>query len=164
MKIKSMGLAVAIVGAFAGNASATIVDNTNLAAGWHNGTGTVNGHFTVDQEANGVELGLRAGVRFVGPITPNSNSNVYIAPISPSGDTLALWNFEYSYDPGTLLNTSTTITITDNHGDSFGALPLSLFSDNTTAGPRSRTARTSDFSRSLSAGSTRLRLQSTQLI
>jgi hypothetical protein len=89
---KSIWIAAAIVTMLAGNASATIVDNTNLAAGWHNGTGTVDGHFTADQEANDVELGLRAAIRFVGPLTPSGTT--YSAPVSPSGDTLALWNFE----------------------------------------------------------------------
>lgn len=117
---------------FAGGASATTINNSTLTAGWHNGKGTVDGHFTVDQEANGVELGLRAAVRFVGPITPVDA--IYTAPISLSGNTLALWNFEYSYDPGSNLGTSTTLTISDNHGNSFGALPLSFITDNTTAG------------------------------
>jgi hypothetical protein len=90
----------------------------------------VDGHFTVDQE-NGVELGLRAGIRFVGPITPTGN--VYTAPVSPTGNTLALWNFEYSYDPGINTGTVSVITITDNLGHSFGAFPLAPF-DNTSAG------------------------------
>jgi hypothetical protein len=132
MKFKSVGLAAAVIVAFAGNASATTIDNSNLAAGWTNGTGTVNGHFTIDREADGVELGLRAAVRFVAPITPNGgNTNVYTAPLGTSGGA-ALWNFEYSYNPGTLIGTTTTIAISDNHGNNFGPLDLSLFPDNTT--------------------------------
>jgi len=124
--------AVATVLAFAGinSASATIVNNTTLTAGWHNGTGTVDGHFTVDQE-NGAELGLRAAIRFVGPITPSGN--VYVAPVSSPGSTLALWNFEYSYDPGTNSGTTTYISISDNHGHAFSDFQLFVF-DNTFAG------------------------------
>jgi len=125
-------LMAAAVLAFAGlnGASATTIDNTTLTAGWHNGTGTVDGHFTVDQE-NGVELGLRAAIRFVGPITPSGN--VYFAPVSTAGSTKALWNFEYSYDPGTNAGTSTYLTISDNHGHTLSNLLLSPF-DNTFAG------------------------------
>ena len=130
MSLKALGGAVLIVFGCIGSASATIIDNTTLTAGWHNGTGTVDGHFTVDQE-NGVELGLRAAIRFVGPITPSGN--VYTAPISPTGDTLALWNFGYSYDPGINTGTVTTIAISDNLGHSFPALSLAPF-DNTAAG------------------------------
>src|SRR5450432_1044337 len=64
MNFKSLSVAGLIILSCIGSASATIIDNTTLTAGWHNGTGTVDGHFTVDQE-NGVELGLRAGIRFV---------------------------------------------------------------------------------------------------
>jgi hypothetical protein len=130
MNFKSLSVAGLIISSCIGSASATVIDNTTLTAGWHNGTGTVDGHFTVDQE-NGVELGLRAGIRFVGPITPTGN--VYTAPLSPTGDTLALWNFEYSYDPGVNTGTATTIAITDNLGHSFPAFSLAPF-DNTAAG------------------------------
>lgn len=124
------------------SASATVVDNTTLTAGWHNGTGTVDGHFTVDQE-NGVELGLRAAIRFVGPITPSGN--VYVAPVSTPGSTLALWNFEYSYDPGRNSGTTTSITITDSLGHSFTNFPLDLFSDNTHVGTASQNSENIGF-------------------
>lgn len=130
MNFRILAWAVVVMSGLTGSASATIIDNTTLTAGWHNGTGTVDGHFTVDQD-NGVELGLRAGIRFVGPITPTDN--VYTASLSPTGDTLALWNFEYSYDPGINTGTTTTIKIKDNLGHFFGAFPLAPF-DNTSAG------------------------------
>jgi hypothetical protein len=141
VNFKSLSVAVLAILSCIGSASATIIDNTTLTAGWHNGTGTVDGHFTVDQE-NGVELGLRAGIRFVGPITPTGN--VYTAPLSPTGDALALWNFEYSYDPGVNTGTVTTIAIADNLGHSFPAFPLFPF-DNTAAGTASQNSENIGF-------------------
>jgi len=141
MSYKTLVAAAAILIAGLNGASATIVDNTTLAAGWHNGTGTVDGHFTVDQE-NGVELGLRAAVRFVGPITPSGN--VYVAPVSAPGSTLALWNFEYSYDPGRNSGTTTSIKITDSLGHSF-EVSLDLFSDNTHVGTASQNSENMGF-------------------
>ncbi|MBR0835797.1 PEP-CTERM sorting domain-containing protein [Bradyrhizobium manausense] len=137
-------LMAAAVLAFAGlnSASAAVVNDTNLTAGWHNGTGTVDGHFTVDQE-NGVELGLRAAIRFIGPITPSGN--VYVAPQSTIGSTLALWNFEYSYDPGANAGTTTKLSITDNHGGSFLNFDLGLIPDNAHAGTASQNSENIGF-------------------
>ena len=64
MRFSSLGLiglgtALALT-SFVSSASAVVTFDQNLASGWHQGTGTSNGHFTVDTEANGVELGLRA--------------------------------------------------------------------------------------------------------
>ncbi|MCP3442082.1 hypothetical protein [Bradyrhizobium sp. CCGUVB14] len=142
MNCKTLAAAAAILITGLSCASATVVNDTTLTAGWHNGTGTVDGHFTVDQE-NGVELGLRAGIRFIGPITPSGN--IYVAPVSTPGSTLALWNFEYSYDPGTNSNTSTTITIKDSLGHSLADIPLDLFSDNTHVGTASQNSENIGF-------------------
>jgi hypothetical protein len=103
----------------AATASATVFTDQNLTNGWNNGTGTVNGNFTVDREAGGVELGLRAAIRFVGPIVPSGN--IYSAPTGTSGGGLALWNFEFSVDPGTLVGTTALLTISDSflHSTSF---------------------------------------------
>src|SRR5438445_9737037 len=71
MRISSLGLiglgtALALT-SFVSSASAVVTLNQNLASGWTQGTGTSNGNFAVDTEDNGVELGLRASIRFVGP-------------------------------------------------------------------------------------------------
>lgn len=142
MNYRAWAAAAAFLLAGLSGASATIVNDTTLTAGWHNGTGTVDGHFTVDRE-NGVELGLRAAIRFVGPITPSGN--IYVAPVSTPGSTLALWNFEYSYDPGSSSGTTTYITITDSLGHSFLNFPLDLFSDNTHAGTASQNSENIGF-------------------
>jgi PEP-CTERM motif-containing protein len=141
MNSKCIGLALALAFSSINAASATILNDSDLTAGWHNGTGTVDGHFTVDQESNGVELGLRAAVRFVGPITPMGN--VYTASPS-SGNPLALWNFEYSYDPGSLAGTVTNIFIADNLGHTIG-LPLFFIGDNTSAGTASQNSENIGF-------------------
>ena len=91
-------------------AQATIVDNTSLAdPGYYNGTGAINGGFTVDTE-NGVEAGLRASIRGGGggPITPIGN--VYDAPIGLKGGD-ALWNFDYSVNAGALTGTYAVLSI-----------------------------------------------------
>jgi len=61
------------------------------------GTGNANGSFTIDQE-NGVELGLRAKVRY--PIPENrfnyDGVDTYMMPSGTSSGGLPLWNFEWS--------------------------------------------------------------------
>ena len=94
-------------------ASAVVTFDQSLASGWTQGSGTTNDHFTVDTEDNGVELGLRASLRFVGSITPTGN--VYTAPAGSSGG-LALWNFDFSVNPGTLTGTTALLTITGPGG------------------------------------------------
>lgn len=118
MKFLSRGLvglsaALALLSAV-DSASAVVTFDQNLASGWHNGSGTVNGHFTVDTESNGVELGLRAALRFIGPITPTGN--LYTAPVGTGPGGRALWNFEFSVNPGSLLNTHSVLTITGPGG------------------------------------------------
>lgn len=111
-------------------ASAAIFNDTNLNVPWVNGSGPVGGHFTVDRE-NGVELGLRASLRGIGPITPSGN--VYTAPVGVTPQPRALWNFDFSWDPGSLLGTTTTLTISDNHGHSLPIL-VDLINDNASFG------------------------------
>ena len=82
LRVFCLGVALALFGAGT-TASAEVFTNQDLVNDWNNGSGTVNGGFTVDRVAGGVEIGLRAGIRFVGPITPVGN--VYTAPIGSSG-------------------------------------------------------------------------------
>ena len=107
MRFSSLGLialgATLALTSFVSSASAVVTLDQNLASGWTQGSGTSNGHFAVDTEANGVELGLRASLRFVGPITPTGN--LYIAPVGSTPPGRALWNFEFSVNPGSLMGT-----------------------------------------------------------
>ena len=117
MRFSSLGLiglgtALALT-SFVSSASAVVTFDQNLASGWTQGSGTSNGHFAVDSEANGVELGLRASIRFVGPITPTGN--LYIAPAGNSSG-MALWNFEFSVNPGSWVGTHSLLTITGPSG------------------------------------------------
>jgi len=109
-------------------ASAVVTFDQSLASGWTQGSGTTNDHFTVDTEANGVELGLRASLRFVGSITPTGN--LYEAPAGNAGG-LALWNFEFSVNPGTLTGTTALLTITGPGG--ILAFNPTIIPDNTPA-------------------------------
>jgi hypothetical protein len=117
MRFSSLGLitlgATLALTAFVSSASAVVTFDQNLASGWFQGTGTSNGHFAVDTEANGVELGLRASLRKVGAITPTGN--LYIAPVGTK-EGVALWNFEFSVNPGSLLGTHSLLTITGPGG------------------------------------------------
>jgi hypothetical protein len=107
-----LGTALALT-SFVSTASAVVTFDQGLASGWTQGSGTTNNHFTVDTEANGVELGLRASIRYVGAITPTGN--LYVAPVGfASGG--ALWNFEFSVNPGSLSNTYSLLTITGPSG------------------------------------------------
>jgi PEP-CTERM motif-containing protein len=133
MRFSSLGLiglgtALALT-SFVSSASAVVTLNQNLASGWTQGSGTSNGHFAVDTEANGVELGLRASIRGVGAIAPTGN--LYIAPVgTKSGG--ALWNFEISVNPGALLGTYSLLTIT-GPGGILAFDPKTIW-DNTPAG------------------------------
>ena len=133
MRFSSLGLitlgAALALSSFVSSASAVVTLDQNLASGWTQGTGTSNGHFAVDTEANGVELGLRASLRFVGPITPTGN--LYTAPAGNSSGK-ALWNFEFSVNPGSLLGTHSLLTITGPGG--VLAFNPQLILDNTPSG------------------------------
>jgi len=105
-------LVAAVAGAmalmFAGSANALVFD-ANVTPDVIFGTGNANGSFTVDR-ANGVELGLRAKLRFNAANSPentfNSNGDgTYsfsggAAPggfsFAPNSPTTPIWNFEWS--------------------------------------------------------------------
>ena len=121
-------LVVALFGSVA-TASAAVVNDVDIATGWTNGTGPVGGHFAVDTVNGGIEIALRASLRTIGPITPVGN--VYTAPVGTSGG-LALWNFDFSINPGGLLNPVSRLTITGPNGSTF--FNAILIPDNTPIG------------------------------
>jgi hypothetical protein len=129
LRVSCLGVALALFGSGA-TASAEVFTNQDLVNGWNNGSGTVNGGFAVDR-VDGIEIGLRAGIRFVGPITPTGN--VYAAPAGSSGGTVALWNFEFSVDPGALTGTTARLTITDSFLHTISFSPTAYL-DNTLTG------------------------------
>jgi hypothetical protein len=134
MRFSSIGLiglgAALALTSFVSTASAGVTLDQDLASGWTQGTGTSNGHFAVDTEANGVELGLRASLRFIGPITPVGN--LYTAPAGIGSPNRALWNFEFSVNPGTFGDHS-LITIT-GPGGTYAFNPQTTIFDSTPPG------------------------------
>jgi hypothetical protein len=132
MDIKSIGLGVFIVlMTTVGQASAAPLLDSNVTGGWSQGNGTSNGQFTLDQEADGVEIGLRASIRGGGggPITPITGTNFYDAPAGTAATGQALWNIDYSVNTGTMTGLTALLTITDG-GNTVSFNPLSI-SDNT---------------------------------
>jgi hypothetical protein len=121
-------LVLALFGSVA-TASAAVVNDVDIATGWTHGTGPVGGHFAVDTVDGGIEIALRASLRTIGPITPVGN--VYTAPVGTSGG-LALWNFDFSINPGALVNPVSRLTITGPNGSTF--FNAILIPDNTPLG------------------------------
>jgi hypothetical protein len=138
--------AFAVGTAIAAFGSATMAGNISYDAslasppGWYNGTGNPNGGFTIDNESNGIEVGLRAKLR-QNPNVINSSTNVYQVPAGPQpgAPTRAAWNYEFSINLGssgfTLADIQhSTLTITDI---TTGGTPqtvnlLTYWSDNST--------------------------------
>jgi hypothetical protein len=111
-------------------ASADVVDNASLVApGVYYGSGNANGNFVVDTEG-GVEIALRAILYTVGNITPTGN--LYLAPTGLFSASHALWNFDYSVNPGTqsLAGTTALITIKDIGNGTTTSFDPSAIGDN----------------------------------
>lgn len=89
------GAAICLVLGVTGTSVATQINDTNLSVPFNVGSGNTNQHFAVDSE-NGVEVGLKAKLRFVGDVTPTGN--IYNVPTGyqASPATYANWNFDFS--------------------------------------------------------------------
>jgi hypothetical protein len=144
------------------SAHATLAYDASLVAppGLYFGSGNENVGFTVDTE-NGVEIGLSAINRYIGPITPTGNEyDVATGDTSVAGKSGSIWGVDFSIyalagsglDLGDL---TATLTVTDlNTGVSDAALtpnPLAI-PDNTctdgankvTCGPSAAGAQNSE--------------------
>jgi hypothetical protein len=152
---KAVGVALACVlgplTIMAGPAHADAVTyNTSLASpgfsipGVYFGTGNANSNFTVDQLSDGIELGLSAITRFVGPITPTSTDVYNVATgATIAGHTGAAWGFDFSIDtnPGgnttsfTLANITASLSLTDVGNHTTGSGNPLVISDNSQVGP-----------------------------
>jgi hypothetical protein len=91
-------------------------------SGVYFGSGNANSNFTVDTLSDGIELGLSAINRYVGPIAANAGSNIYDVTLgNASGHSGSAWGVDFSVDvnPGgsatslTLADITTTWTLTD---------------------------------------------------
>jgi PEP-CTERM motif len=88
------------------------------------GTGQVNGGFVVTTAMDGDQIGLRAELRFGGPVLPQTNDGLltatYLAPPGSSGGSLAKWNFDADIDlrrtGHTISDYTATLTFTDRGG------------------------------------------------
>jgi hypothetical protein len=127
----AMGAALALISCV-NTASAVVALDQSLASGWTNGTGTANGHFTVDTEEGGVELGLRAATRFESAITPNAGTNTYVTTPGTSAGGRAIWNIEFSVNSGNLEGTHSLLTIAGPSGST--QLNPQAIGDNTGSG------------------------------
>jgi hypothetical protein len=102
-------------------AEAAVVDNSPLDSppGVFFGTGNANSNFTVDNDG-GIQIGLSAITRFLGPIVPTGN--VYSAPLGDTtepGKTGSAWGVDFSINTqpggvGTLNISDITATLTFN--------------------------------------------------
>lgn len=112
-------------------ALAAPVFDTSLPEGVYYGSGNSgsNSAWAVDT-AGGVEVGLQALTRFVGPVTPTT-SNVYDVPLgntATAGKSGSLWGFAFSaYDASGLSPVSLSISILDyKYGTTVTFNPMSL--------------------------------------
>lgn len=103
-KMKLQTFAVAALASLSFSASATIVYDANVTSNVITGTGIANGGFTVDT-SGGVELGLRARVRYPTPlnVTNSNGDGTYNQAAGGYGSlgTRAAWNFDWSINTGT---------------------------------------------------------------
>jgi len=124
-------LAVAALAMSAFGANAAVGDVTTNVI---NGTGITNGNFTIGN-ANGVEIGLRARVRFDGTNLPtndnaqNGAGNTYSVPVGqpspgfsfqPNSSSSAKWNFDWSINTGTASVGSYTYLLSMDFDPTFG--------------------------------------------
>ncbi len=86
----------AALGFFAQPASAAIAFDQNVTPDVIFGTGNANGLFTVDQ-SNGIELGLRAKIPFVG-VTHSNGDGTYSYTLAEllAADPSQRWNFDWT--------------------------------------------------------------------
>jgi hypothetical protein len=158
---RSLPVAVAVALATsiaASSAFAADSFNANLAdpPGVYFGTGNSNGAFAVGTGGTAwggtTELGLRAALRFLGPVTPQYGTtdytNVYNVPTGTSTSPgacatgCALWNFEFSAHitpgaghPEETIESLTTLSITIDDGvDAPFNFDARLIGDNATTG------------------------------
>lgn len=113
MQKSILAIATLVVGLMAveGPAQAVVSFNQNVTNEAIFGSGNSNGGWTVDR-TDGIELGLRAKVRFPVPLnTFNSNGNGTYNHAAGNSSGQALWNFEWSIN--TDYNNTTGLDLND---------------------------------------------------
>jgi hypothetical protein len=155
LRILSAAVAIAMALFVApGISSASVIDNTSLdlVPGVFYGTGNAGTNFawTVDNEANGVQLGLQTIIRFAGggPVTPTGD--VYMVPTgatSTPGKTGSTWDFVFSVNSGSnpLAGETAIISMQDLGRGTSGGFNLNLIPDNAKNGNVEQNAETLSF-------------------
>lgn len=123
----------------------TISSDTNVNGTWAppGSSGAVNGHFITATDSDGSQIGLRAELRFVGPITPSAfdgiMKNTYDAPAGISTlPNRAKWNFDFDVLAAaghTLSDYTDTLTITDRNRTTITPVDLNGFAGLTGRNP-----------------------------
>lgn len=110
--------------------------NTDITAIYGSGNSDTNWTASTNDDF-GIELGLRAKLRFIGPLVPTGN--VYTAPVGISSGTAAKWNFDFSITSDTSGDNDTPLTaftyllsldIDPTAGESFISFSPLLYLDN----------------------------------
>lgn len=115
--------------AFATQAQAAVTYDTSLTSAPIGGF-TTNTHWTVDTEANGLQMGLQGLQRYVGGYTPEAASSTYIVQggVFPSGNGThtgqSFWDIAFSLDLGgtglTLNDVTSQLCLTDTALATYG--------------------------------------------
>jgi hypothetical protein len=176
----AVALEFAALGLVPGIASAdAITDNTSLVSpGVYFGSGNANSNFTVDTNSytdglatDGIEIGLSAITRYVGPIVPSSTNIYNVALGTNVAHGGATWGVDFSINLNTGASPSSaglgdilpTLTITDiGDGQSFSGNPLTLFADNAETGPAGTTTGDGCLTDPTSCGPTQTGVQNSE--
>ena len=137
--MKLLALVVPVL--FSSFAMGSIAYDANLVPpGWYNGTGPVNGGFTVDTE-NGVELGLRAKERQSATVIDSLTDLYLVQPgAEPGVPNRAWWNWDFSLNLESsglnLADVTLALTVTDLTNPASGNITnlLTFFGDNSLNG------------------------------
>ena len=113
----ALSFGVCVMGLVAPASASEIFDSPLSSPGYYNGTGGINSGFTVltatESDGSTLQLGLEAGIRYSGPVTPNGIDYTVPTGTGTGGD--ALWNLNYSVFTGTDPTSAYTydFTVTD---------------------------------------------------
>lgn len=119
------------------------LQNSDFFNGSGNTTADGNSHWSLDEEADGVELGLTVVQRYTGFYTPDAGTSTYHVPTGAtpvSNKSGTVWGFDFSINTGTQNTLDTTITslcMTDvlkGTSQCFDPLNTSIIDDNTING------------------------------
>ncbi len=133
-------------------ANATVINDTALSPpGVFFGSGNINAHWTVDNEAGGIQLGIQGLERFIGPYTPDAGTSVYHAAAgqtSVSGKTGSVWDVAFSVNTGSSLLSSFTanLCLTDVGTGGSGCFNVLTIPDNAISGNIAQNAEALSFS------------------